>query len=67
MINSGICPKCESVVSSVRIEEVTASTGIGGTEWKAISYCCKSCDSVLSIQIDPIAIKTDTVNELKDG
>ena len=64
MINSGKCPKCENNISSVKIEEVPASIGIGGVEWKAISFCCKSCNTVLSVQIDPIAIKTDILNAL---
>ncbi len=64
MINSGKCPKCEKTISSVKIEEVTASIGIGGSDWNAISYCCKSCNTVLSVQIDPIAIKTDILNAL---
>jgi uncharacterized protein with PIN domain len=64
MFNTGKCPKCEKVISSVKIEEIPASTGPGGAEWNAVSYCCKSCNTVLSVQIDPIAIKTDTLSAL---
>jgi uncharacterized protein with PIN domain len=64
MINSGKCPKCGKVISSVKFEEVAGSVGIGGTEWKCISCCCKSCNTVISVQIDPIAIKTDILHAL---
>ena len=36
-----------------------------GTPWKCIAFCCPHCNSILSVQIDPIAIKTDIVNELR--
>jgi len=65
MINAGKCPKCEKLVSNVKIESVTASTSLfGGTKWNAISYVCMFCNTVLSVQIDPIAIKTDTLKAL---
>lgn len=64
MFNTGKCPKCEKAISSLKIEQVPASTGVGGTEWKAISFCCKSCGVVLSVQIDPVAIKADILNAL---
>lgn len=64
MINAGKCPKCESTITSVKVETITAKTAlIGGAEFKAVSYCCISCNTVLSVQMDPIALKSDTVSE----
>ena len=64
MINLGKCPKCEKIISKVKYENISASSGIGGTEWNAISYCCQSCNTVLSVQIDPVALNTDLLKEL---
>lgn len=60
---AGKCPKCDNPVQNVTISEVSAGVPFG-TKWKAISFNCQSCQTVLSIQIDPIAIKTDIINDL---
>lgn len=62
MFSAGICPKCEKPVSSVKAESISAVVGL--ETWKAVSYCCLSCNTVLSVQIDPIAIKTDILKAL---
>lgn len=63
MINNGKCPKCETVITSVRIEDVDVKVG-WESAWKGISYCCPHCNTIISVQIDPVALKTDTVNEI---
>ena len=65
MIKLGKCPKCEQHISSVKIEHVDVKEGIiGPASWHGVSYLCPSCNSVLSVQIDPIALKADIVSEL---
>lgn len=66
MINAGKCPKCEATITYVRIEGVDVKDS-GRSAWKGITYCCPSCSTVLSVSIDPIAIKSDIVAELKKG
>lgn len=66
MINTGKCPKCNSIVRSVKIEDVDVMVGFESA-WRGISYCCPSCSAVLSVQIDPVALKTDTVNDIIKG
>ena len=61
MINTGKCPKCEKVVTSVRIEDVNVAVGFQ-PKWQGIAYCCPSCNTMLSVQIDPVALKTDIIN-----
>jgi len=63
MINSGICPKCGKIISAVKIEDVDVRVGFQ-SKWRGISYCCLHCNTVLNVEIDPIAIKTDIVNEI---
>lgn len=59
----GKCPKCEKLINAVNCSGVDVKVMLGKT-WKGLSYNCPFCHTVLSVQIDPIAIKTDIVNEL---
>jgi len=61
---AGKCPKCEATVSSLKITGVEGRAP-SGQGWKCITLNCPSCGTVLSAQIDPVAIKTDIVNALK--
>lgn len=63
---SGKCPKCEKLLSSVNLVGIDAKNA-GGTSWKAITYNCPFCQTIISCQIDPIAVKADTVNEIIRG
>ena len=62
--NSGQCPKCASPISYVNLE--TVSVKARGASWNGVSYLCPSCNAVLSVEIDPIALKTDIVREVAD-
>jgi hypothetical protein len=57
------CPKCEDTVMALTINGVGGSVFFGKT-WNCITLCCPNCDTVLGAQIDPIAIKSDTLTEL---
>ena len=59
----GKCPKCEKPISRVTAGHVEIDIP-GGSKWNGISYTCPLCQTVLSVQIDPIAIKNDLVKEL---
>lgn len=61
---NGKCPKCQEVVLRANIADVPARAFMGRTEWKAISFNCPLCNTVIGMQIDPIAIKTDIIDEL---
>lgn len=63
----GQCPHCKQRLSTVRLENVDVVTsplvGSGGP-YVGVTYVCPHCDSILNVQIDPVALKTDTVSEL---
>lgn len=61
---NGKCPKCEKVVTRATIADVPAKAFMGRMQWNAISFSCPHCSTILGIQIDPIAIKTDLIDEL---
>ena len=60
----GKCPKCEQPVLTAKISIIQASVPMG-KQWKTIAFCCESCLTVLGVQIDSIAIRTDLINALK--
>lgn len=57
-----ICPYCEKVVSRLNIQALKG--GIGNMGLNCISLNCPSCKKSLGVQVDPIAIKSDTVNAI---
>jgi hypothetical protein len=59
----GLCPYCKTTLSSVNIEGIDGNVSYTPS-WKAITYSCPFCQSILSVQIDPVALKTDIVDEV---
>ena len=66
MINTGKCPKCDKTITNVKIEDVKVSVGFT-PKWKGISYLCPSCNAVLGIQIDPLAVRNEIINGVLEG
>jgi len=60
----GKCPSCEKSISKVKIDGIQGDV-VGGRSYNCVSYICPYCNIVISVQIDPIAIKTDIVNVVK--
>lgn len=54
------CPKCNSQIHNVIADHVDVNV-VGGKTWHGISYACPSCSVLLSVAIDPISLKADTV------
>lgn len=58
------CPVCKGVVSHVNGDGVEINMGYDKKTWNGVLYKCPHCNTVLGCQIDPIAIKSDIVDEL---
>lgn len=58
----GKCPKCENLVTQVSIAEVSIPA-IEAT-WRGVTYSCVVCGTVLGVQMDPISLKSDTIEEV---
>jgi hypothetical protein len=58
----GTCPKCGKIVTHVQTEPVTIKRR--GLSVNGISYLCPSCDCVLSVAIDPVALQKDILDRL---
>jgi thiamine biosynthesis protein ThiC len=63
MKNTGKCPHCKASISDVIIESVGANVA-GASSYHAVCYVCPHCHCVLSVAIDPVALKADTVSEV---
>jgi hypothetical protein len=58
----GKCPYCGSAVLAVVLNEVSVLAL--ATNWRGVTYSCQACSAVLSVGIDPIAVKADLVDEI---
>lgn len=58
------CPKCEKPILNVRFKGMQSKQSFGSNSLNSIAHCCPYCDSVLSVEVDPIAVKADIVNEI---
>lgn len=59
------CPKCEKLLTYVTFKALDMQEQfLPSNSYKAIAHVCPHCQSVLSVQMDPIALKTDTVNQV---
>lgn len=59
------CPKCDASVTKVDLQNVSIKAKPNA--WNGVAYCCSSCGCVLSVAIDPIAIKNDIVSEILEA
>lgn len=59
------CPYCNQNIITINIKAIPIYNEFG-VEWKWVTYTCPNlkCNSILSVWIDPIALKNDTVNEV---
>jgi transposase-like protein len=55
------CPHCESNLSAVNIDVINGNVK-GHQPYRCISYTCPHCSRVLSVQMDPLAVQTDTLD-----
>ena len=62
---SGTCPSCKGVVTALRGTPVDVE--FPGQGYKAVTYNCSLCNTVLGCAIDPIALRTDVVEMTTPG
>ena len=58
---SGKCPKCDKQISHVNLKNVNVNVDFQ-PGWLGVTYCCPFCDYILGVGIDPVALKTDTID-----
>jgi hypothetical protein len=65
VVFTGKCPGCGNVPAfGVNLQTLDINGGFGGTKWNGVAYVCPNiqCQTILGVGIDPVALKTDTIN-----
>lgn len=62
MMKTGKCPKCEKVPAKIALEGIEIGAPFAGTTYVGVSYLCPYCRTILGVGIDPVALKTDTID-----
>ena len=62
-MNRGTCPKCGKIIEHTGLENVLLGKP-NEPQYKGVSYLCPSCNTVLSVEMDPHAIIEETKNRL---
>lgn len=60
-MNTGKCPKCERTLMSVKVESIDIKVGLQSA-YKGASFLCPHCHAILSVGVDPLALKADTID-----
>lgn len=62
---SGKCPSCKKTVGHIVVDNIDVSGGFGAkTTYHGVTYQCPSCRTILGVELDPLALKTDIVSSL---
>jgi hypothetical protein len=64
MFHTGKCPGCKKNVSTLMMERVEISEGIGGPKWHGVNLLCPSCKTVLGATLDSVALQADLANAI---
>lgn len=56
---AGKCPYCQSVVTSVKATKV-----IIPPRYQGLSYSCLNCDTVLSVQMNPVWLNSEFIKKV---
>lgn len=67
MIHTGKCPKCDKMLTRLTVQSIEVSEGIAGRTFNGVTYQCPWCNTVLGAGMDPLALKTDTINGVLKG
>ncbi|WP_423459946.1 hypothetical protein [Ottowia sp. VDI28] len=55
------CPRCEQDITQIDMKEITG-TASGPKHWKCIAYTCPHCSTLISVQMNPLALKNDILS-----
>lgn len=58
------CGFCKTQIAKTKF-----STGecfsFGGMGYKTVNHLCPNCDAILSVEIDPVAVRSETIRQIK--
>jgi hypothetical protein len=56
------CPSCEAAIPNVQIADVDLVAG-DQPRYRGFVYLCPACQSILSVEMNALALQQDTVNQ----
>ena len=60
----GKCPKCDRLVTELVIDAHINGFVHPGRSFTCVNFLCPACNTVVGSQMDPVAMKEETVNLL---
>ncbi len=57
-----MCPHCDNAINQVNITDINVQGAMNA--WHGIKYTCAACGYILSVAIDPVALKADLREEI---
>jgi transcription elongation factor Elf1 len=57
------CPHCDQMILSAEVQDIDLSVGFR-PQWKGFAYTCPRCQKVLSVEMNPLTLQTDTVSRV---
>lgn len=61
----GHCPHCNELVTNVHVSELDAHVSFE-KKFAAVAYVCPSCQKVLAVGADPVALAETIAGKLRD-
>ncbi len=61
---AGKCPKCGHSITRVNTDKIQISLPDTHKRLRGVTYACPFCLYILSVAIDPVAMKSDIVREI---
>ncbi len=56
------CPHCNQAIAYVRHEPIVLAGADQKQRIKGVAYCCPLCETIISVEPDPLALQADTVS-----
>ena len=58
-----MCPKCNAELKSVNVRAIEINAP-ADPPWNGLAYECPQCRCLLSVELDPVSLKAETVNQI---
>jgi hypothetical protein len=59
------CPKCDKAIDNVKIHSIAGVTQTD-KQAKCTAYTCPSCNTMISVSIDPLALNANLMARMKN-
>lgn len=57
------CPHCDVDITRVKVSDIDGFVAML-PKWKCFAYSCPTCDKVLNVEMNPLALQADQTEEI---